>query len=85
MASLEIFKDLNNSGELAIQGRSYMFPSESANDLVTQVDGFVRTFGNVPVLSHSLAYKQHNAPSYRVVDREALESSPLATLLEKIQ
>jgi hypothetical protein len=85
MASLEWFRDLNSSGELTVQGRSYMFPSKSANHFVKQVAEFIYTFGNVPVLSHSAVYKEHNAPSYRVVDREALESSPLASLLQEMQ
>ncbi len=83
--SLEWFRDLNNSGELAVQGRSYMFPSEQANQLVMDVIRFVNAFRNIPVLSHSSVYKKHNSPSYRVVDREALEHSPLAYLLKEIQ
>ncbi len=83
--SLEWFRDLNNSGELAVQGRSYMFPNEQANRFVTEVAYCIHTFGNIPVLSHSSVYKKHNSPSYRVVDREALEHSPLAYLLKKIQ
>lgn len=79
--SLEWFRDLNNSGELAIHGRSYMFPGELVDLFLEQVNDFVRTTGSIPVLSHSIAYKRFNAPSYRVVNRAVMEHSSLASLL----
>jgi len=83
--SLEWFKDLNNSGELAIRCRSYMFPGHLIDLFLEQVNDFVKTTGSIPVLGHSLVYKKFNAPSYRVVDRAVLERSSLASLLEDAQ
>ena len=81
MASLQWFKDLNNSGALAIHGRSYRFPAKMVASFLRQVAEWIESSGDVPVLSHSPVYKRYNSPSYRVVDREALEQSALASLL----
>jgi hypothetical protein len=83
--SLEWFRDLNNCGELAIHGRSYMFPGNLVDLFLEQVNDFVRTTGSIPVLGHSTVYKRFNAPSYRVVDRAVLEHSSLATVLQDAQ
>ncbi len=83
--SLKWFRELNNSGELAIRGRSYMFPGELVDLFLEQVNDFVRTTASIPVLGHSLVYKKFNAPSYRVVDRTVLAHSALAFLLQDAQ
>jgi hypothetical protein len=85
IASLAWFRELNNSGELAIQGRCYMFPGELVDLFLRQVNDFIKKAESIPVLSHSPVYKKYNAPSYRVVDRASLEGSALAFLLEEAQ
>jgi hypothetical protein len=50
-----------------------------------QVKDFIKTTGNIPVLGHSPVYKKFNAPSYRVVDRNTLEHSELAFLIQEPQ
>jgi|GEM_PF-1120665 len=83
IASLQWFMELNNSGELALHGRSFRFPADLLTLFLAQVNDFIRTSGTIPVLSHSPIYKRYNAPSYRVVDRAVLEQSALAPLLEE--
>lgn len=85
IASLVWFKDLNNSGELIVNGRSYMFPGRLVDLFLDQAKGFMWSSGSIPVLGHSPAYKQYNAPTYRVADRTTLEHSDLASLLQEIQ
>jgi len=83
IAALEWFKDLNNSGELVVNGRAFMFPSKAVEFFFDQAKGFMWSSGSIPVLGHSAIYKQHNAPTYRVVDRMTLEQSDLAFLLQE--
>lgn len=85
IASLGWFRELNNSGELVVQDRCYMFPGELVDLFLRQVNDFIKRAESIPVLSHSPVYKKYNAPSYRVVDRATLEGSALAFLLEKSQ
>ena len=85
IASRAWFRELNNGGELAIQGRCYMFPGELVDLFLRQVNDFIKKAESIPVLSHSPVYKKYNAPSYRVVDRATLGGSALAFLLEEAQ
>jgi hypothetical protein len=85
MAALEWFRDLNDSRELAIGDRFYVFPGELVRLFLLQVKDFIKTTGKIPVLSHSPVYKKFNAPSYRVVDRNTLEHSELAFLIQEPQ
>lgn len=83
--ALELFRDLNDNAELALDERSYVFPSKLVSTFLAEVDEFIRITGTIPVLSHSPGYKKYNAPSYRVVDRETLEKSDLAFLIQEPQ
>lgn len=85
IASLEWFKSLNNGGELVVNVRAFVFPSKAVDFFLDQAKGFMWSSGSIPVLGHSLDYKQYNSPTYRVVDRATLEHSDLAFLLEELQ
>jgi hypothetical protein len=85
IASLNCFRHLNQKGVLAVHGRSYVFPDELVGLFLVQVGDFIRASGHIPVLSHSPVYRDHNAPSYRVVDRLTLERSELAFLFQELQ
>lgn len=85
MESLQVFRKLNNGGHFVVEHRSYMFPTPWVDDFLSQVEDFIKTTGTIPVLGHSPIYKQVNAPSYRVVDRETLERSDLAFLFREGQ
>lgn len=85
IASLDAFRHLNKRGELAVQGRSYVFPDELVALFLAQVNDFIHQAGNLPVLSHSPIYRTYNSPSYRVVDRTTLERSALVFLFQELQ
>jgi hypothetical protein len=85
MVTLDCFRSLNKNGELAVRGRSYMFPDELVALFLVQVRDFMSASGNIPVLSHSPIYRNYNSPSYRVVDRATLENSDLAFLFQELQ
>lgn len=78
---MDIFKDLNNQGELTGEGLTFIFPSALVTDFLAQVRDFLSLHGSIPVLSHSAVYRRLNRPSYRVVDLAVLSQSPLAFLL----
>lgn len=79
--ALAEFKNLNDSGELAWEGRTFIFPPNLVEHFLLQVQDFLTRTGSIPVLSHSSVYRRLNAPSYRVVNWEVLRQSPLASLL----
>lgn len=81
--TLDQFKMLNQSGEIALAGHVFAFPSAMVNTFLSEVRELMRRIRQVPVLSHSESYRRLNRPSYRVVTRPELEASPLAGILEK--
>jgi hypothetical protein len=81
--TLDMFMRLNRDGEIALAGHVFAFPSEWVETFLFEVRNLMRRIRQVPVFSHSEAYKRLNRPSYRVVARSVLEASPLASLLEK--
>lgn len=80
--TLDLFKMLNQAGEIAVAGYVFAFPDEMVERFFFEVRQLMRRIRQVPVFSHSESYKQLNRPSYRVVERSVLEASPLASLLE---
>lgn len=83
--TLERFRILNQSGEILLAGYVFAFPSEWVDHFLTDVHALARRIGQVPVFSHSETYRRLNRPSYRVVERSVLKSSPLACLLEEYE
>jgi hypothetical protein len=81
--ALDLFKMLNQTGEIALAGHVFAFPSAMVNSFLSEVRELMRRIREVPVLSHSDSYRRLNRPSYRVVTRPVLEASPLAGILEK--
>jgi hypothetical protein len=81
--ALDLFKMLNQAGEIALGGHAFAFPSAAVESFLFEVRELMRRIGEVPVFSHSEAYRRLNRPSYRVAERSVLEISPLAVLLEK--
>jgi hypothetical protein len=80
--ALDIFKMLNQAGEIDVAGNVFTFPGELVDTFFFEVRKLMRRIRQVPVLSHSENYKRLNRPSYRVVDRSDLEGSSLGALLE---
>lgn len=78
---LELFKHLNDRGELVAHGLTFIFPPALVADFLLQVRDFLGQHEAIPVLSHSSIYRQLNRPSYRVVDLAMLRQSSLAFLL----
>jgi hypothetical protein len=81
--ALDLFKMMNQAGEIVLAGHVFAFPSAMVNSFLSEVRELMRRIRQVPVLSHSESYRRLNRPSYRVVTRPALEASPLAGILEK--
>jgi hypothetical protein len=81
--SLDLFKMLNQFGEIALAGHVFAFPSAMVNSFLSEVRELMRRIREVPVFSHSDSYRRLNRPTYRVVTRSVLEASPLAGILEK--
>ena len=81
--TLDQFKMLNQSGEIALAGHVFAFPAAMVEIFLSKVRELMRRIRQVPVLSHSESYRRLNRPSYRVVTRPVLEASPLAGILEK--
>jgi hypothetical protein len=81
--SLDRFKRINQAGEIVLAGYTFAFPSEMVETFLFEVRQLMGRIREVPVFSHSDPYKRFNRPSYRVVLRPVLETSPLAVLLEK--
>jgi hypothetical protein len=81
--TLDLFKMLNQAGEIALAGHVFAFPSAMVTSFLTEVRELMRRIKQVPVLSHSESYRRLNRPSYRVVTRPVLEASNLAGILEK--
>ncbi len=77
------FRELNRTGQLAIGGITYMFPSDMVDHFLMELRALVRRTGEIPVFGHSPLYRKMNDPSYRVVDLEVIGQSPLAFLLER--
>jgi hypothetical protein len=80
--ALDIFKMLNQAGEIDVAGNVFTFPGELVDTFFFEVRKLMRRIRQVPVLSHSENYKRLNRPSYRVVERSVLEGSSLGALLE---
>jgi hypothetical protein len=80
--TLDRFKTLNQAGEIAVAGYVFAFPGEMVDHFFFEVRQLMRRIRQVPVFSHSQRYKRLNRPSYRVVERSVLETSPLGSLLE---
>jgi len=81
--ALDLFKMLNQSGEIVLAGHVFTFPSAMVDSFLAEVRELMRRIREVPVFSHSESYRRLNRPSYRVVTRPVLEASPLAGILEK--
>jgi hypothetical protein len=86
LKTLELFEALNQAGEICLAGQAFIIPAPLTARFLAEVRQFAQRVGQVPVLSHSAAYRRLNHPAYRVADREALKSSDLNFLLaeEKI-
>jgi hypothetical protein len=80
METLTVFGDFNNRRELVIDGIAYAFEPQAVVSFFQDVLDHTRTKGQLPVVSHSPIYRRLNAPAYRVVHRQALEASPLASI-----
>ncbi len=81
--ALDTFVILNQTGEIALAGHLFAFPSDWVETFFFELRDLMRRIRQVPVFSHSENYKRLNRPSYRVVARSILEASPLAGILEK--
>ncbi len=77
------FQNLNRSGSLCVDSTVYVFSDALVAHFLREVNDFIERWGHIPVLSHSSVYRKYNDPSYRVVDRAALERSALASLLDE--
>ena len=77
------FRDLNKAGELVVGKVVYAFPSEMVDRFIKEVRDLARRLGEIPVFSHSATYRRLNSPSYRVVDRSAIQQSALAFILNR--
>jgi hypothetical protein len=80
--TLKSFVEMNNGGEIHIDGRSYIIPSAQIDAFFNDVQRFMRSNGEIPRLGHSETYRRLNDPSYMVADLAVLKESPLAFLLE---
>jgi hypothetical protein len=80
--ALDLFRMLNQAGEIAVAGNVFGFSGEQVDAFFFEVRKLMRRIRQVPVLSHSESYKRLNRPSYRVVERSVLEDSRLGGLLE---
>jgi hypothetical protein len=85
LATLDLFRDLNNAHELSVEGRIFVFETHVLDQFLSEVAHFIKSYGTVPVLSHSPKYKELNSPSYRVADFDSLKDSPLVFLVEQMQ
>ena len=77
------FRDLNKAGELVVGNVIYAFPSEMVDHFLMEVRDLARRLGEIPVFSHSPAYRRLNSPSYRVVDLSVIQQSALAFILHR--
>jgi hypothetical protein len=84
-ATLELFKKINQTGQIALAGHTFVFPPAMVENFLIEVRELMHRIGQVPVFSHSESYRRLNRPSYRVADRSVLEASPLGVLLEKYE
>ena len=83
LSKLSGFRELNAACQLAVGGIIYMFPPETVDRFLLEVRDLVRRMRDIPVFSHSAIYRRMNNPSYRVVDLDVLERSPLSFLLQQ--
>jgi len=83
LSVLHGFKDLNKAGELVVGKIVYAFPTEMVDIFLREVRDLARRLGEIPVFSHSPTYRRLNSPSYRVVDRSAIQQSALAFILNR--
>lgn len=81
--TLDLFRRLNQAGEIALAGHVFAFPTAMVDNFLSEVRELTRRIGDIPVFSHSETYRNLNRPSYRVVKRSVLEASALAGLLRK--
>ena len=81
LSLLYAFRDLNKTGELVVGNTIYAFPYGMVDLFLKEVRDLARRLGEIPVFSHSPAYRRLNSPSYRVVDRAAIQQSALAFIL----
>jgi hypothetical protein len=79
---IDLFRDLNKSGDLMAGGTIFSFPEQTVDGFLREIRKFVSSSGFIPVLGHSPVYKSFNGPSYRVVHLNALMRSPLAELIQ---
>lgn len=79
--TLELFRMLNQAGEIALAGHVFAFSPARVETFLSEVRELMRRIGQIPVFSHSESYRRLNRPSYRVVERSVLRRSPLADLL----
>ena len=82
-ATLEAFGTLNRNGRSPLAGHVFAYPLHWVEPFMAEVRELMRRIHQVPVFSHSENYKRLNRPSYRVVVRSVLETSPLSRFLEK--
>ncbi|SPF33604.1 hypothetical protein SBDP1_1150011 [Syntrophobacter sp. SbD1] len=80
--ALDLFRDLNKSGELISEGMIISIPEQTVEGFLREIRQLTADSGFIPVLSHSPVYRKLNNPSYRVVHLNALMRSPLATLIQ---
>ncbi|MBM3300233.1 MAG: hypothetical protein FJY85_09790, partial [Deltaproteobacteria bacterium] len=59
LAVLAEFRDLNDDGELGVEGTIYSFPTPLADLFLSEVKDFIEQWGGIPVLSHSVTYRKH--------------------------
>ena len=81
-ATMKFFVELNNGGEITIEGKSYILPPTQIDAFFNDFQRFVRSNGEIPMLGHSEVYRKFNDPSYMVADLAVLKESPLAFLLD---
>ncbi len=81
--TLYLFKMLNQDGEIALGGHVFAFPDAMVEGFLFEMRELMRRIREVPVFSHSAAYRRLNRPSYRVAMRSVLEASPIAHFLER--
>jgi hypothetical protein len=79
--TLDIFRKLNQNGEIALARHVFAFPPAVVDAFLVEVRELMRRIRELPVFGHSPNYRRLNRPSYRVVDRSVLEASPMGHLL----
>jgi hypothetical protein len=81
LETLDRFRQLNQAGRIAPGGCAFAFPQEAVDPFFTDLQRVIQRIRDIPVFSHSEAYRRLNHPAYRVVRREVVADSPLAAML----